>query len=200
MKLFMKMTLKYISFWGEVYSNYNRIKYISIEEKIKYLELTKMKRTDSWSLEDDRILATTIIESVSKGLTQGKGFEEAADRLTRSSAACGFRWNSVVRKQYENELNEAKASRKKNEESIQKVVVSNATEEIKKTTEGDPFEILSDLLQNLKEELQYYKLENENLRKQLEAKPKTEDLGALMQLFEKARNLGLLDNRQNPAM
>src|SRR5690606_5419511 len=46
------------------------------------------------------------------GSTQLNAFEEAGDKLNRTAAACGFRWNAVVRKRYEKELAEAKRERK----------------------------------------------------------------------------------------
>ena len=47
-----------------------------------------------------------------EGSTQLNAFEEVGDRLNRTSAACGFRWNAVVRHQYEKALELAKKQRK----------------------------------------------------------------------------------------
>src|SRR5690606_19746157 len=40
-------------------------------------------------------------------------FEEVGERIGRTSAACGFRWNSFVRKQYEEAIQIAKQQRHK---------------------------------------------------------------------------------------
>lgn len=47
-----------------------------------------------------------------KAKTQLNAFEEVGDKLNRTSAACGFRWNAVVRHQYEKALALAKKQRK----------------------------------------------------------------------------------------
>ena len=69
-------------------------------------------RQDAWLDENDELLAEAVIRHVKEGSTQLNAFEEASDLLNRTAAACGFRWNAVVRKKYEKELNEAKQERK----------------------------------------------------------------------------------------
>lgn len=69
-------------------------------------------RQDAWSEENDLLLAETVLRHVREGSTQLKAFEEIGDKLDRTSAACGFRWNAVVRKQYEKALGLAKKQRK----------------------------------------------------------------------------------------
>jgi prespore-specific regulator len=70
------------------------------------------KRQDSWSSGDDTLLAQTVLEHIKKGSTQLKAFEEIARILKRTASACGFRWNSYVRKQYKEAIEAAKESRK----------------------------------------------------------------------------------------
>ena len=41
-----------------------------------------------------------------------KAFEEVGKGVTRTAAACGFRWNSFVRKQFKQEIEAAKKTRK----------------------------------------------------------------------------------------
>src|SRR6476620_4548949 len=80
-------------------------------EKIR--ELKKMKvRQDAWTDEDDLLLAETVLRHVREGSTQLNAFEEVGDQLNRTSAACGFRWNAVVRYSYEQALQLAKRHRK----------------------------------------------------------------------------------------
>ncbi|MCO7174608.1 hypothetical protein ACFP7A_03115 [Sporolactobacillus kofuensis] len=72
------------------------------------------KRQDAWTKAEDLTLADTILRHIRRGSTQLAGFTEAGGLLSRTPAACGFRWNSAVRKMFENELMEAKAIRKEN--------------------------------------------------------------------------------------
>lgn len=69
-------------------------------------------RQDAWHKENDELLAEAVIKHVKEGSTQLNAFEEAGDALNRTAAACGFRWNAVVRRLYEKELAEAKKERK----------------------------------------------------------------------------------------
>ena len=69
-------------------------------------------RQDAWTEEDDLLLAETVLRHVREGSTQLNAFEEVGDKLNRTSAACGFRWNAVVRHNYEKALQLAKKQRK----------------------------------------------------------------------------------------
>ncbi|GIN69804.1 prespore-specific transcriptional regulator RsfA [Bacillus sp. J14TS2] len=69
-------------------------------------------RQDAWTEENDLLLAETVLRHVREGSTQLNAFEEVGDKLNRTSAACGFRWNAVVRHQYEKALDLAKKQRK----------------------------------------------------------------------------------------
>jgi prespore-specific regulator len=70
-------------------------------------------RQDAWSVEDDLILAEVTLRHIRDGGTQLSAFEEVGERIGRTSAACGFRWNSCVRKKYEEAISIAKAQRQK---------------------------------------------------------------------------------------
>ncbi|MBM7690632.1 prespore-specific regulator [Peribacillus deserti] len=69
-------------------------------------------RQDAWTEENDLLLAETVLRHVREGSTQLNAFEEIGDKLNRTSAACGFRWNAVVRHNYEKALQLAKKQRK----------------------------------------------------------------------------------------
>jgi prespore-specific regulator len=69
-------------------------------------------RQDAWSDEDDLLLAETVLRHVREGSTQLNAFEEVGDQLNRTASACGFRWNAVVREQYEKALDLSKKQRK----------------------------------------------------------------------------------------
>ena len=85
-------------------------------------------RQDAWMEEDDLLLAETVLRHVREGSTQLNAFEEVGDKLNRTSAACGFRWNAVVRHQYEklltwlksnvNNVNGCSAGRGRQEEAV----------------------------------------------------------------------------------
>jgi len=73
-------------------------------------------RQDAWSPDDDLILAEVTLRHIREGGTQLKAFEEVGERIGRTPAACGFRWNSCVRKRYEEAIRLAKAERQKTEQ------------------------------------------------------------------------------------
>jgi prespore-specific regulator len=69
-------------------------------------------RQDAWTKDEDAILAEVTLRHIREGSTQLVAFEEVGEKLTRTPAACGFRWNSLIRKQYEKAIAEAKKVRK----------------------------------------------------------------------------------------
>lgn len=69
-------------------------------------------RQDAWSHEDDLLLAETVLRHIRTGSTQLNAFEEVGDKLNRTSAACGFRWNAEVRQKYDQAMEIAKKQRK----------------------------------------------------------------------------------------
>ncbi|MDR4943359.1 RsfA family transcriptional regulator [Bacillus wiedmannii] len=72
-----------------------------------------ISRQDSWTNDNDLLLASTVLQYIRNGGTQLAAFKEVAKLLARTPSACGFRWNSYVRKQYEEEIQQAKQNRKK---------------------------------------------------------------------------------------
>lgn len=68
-------------------------------------------RQDAWTKEEDMLLAEVTLRSIREGGTQLSAFEEAGRILGRTPNACGFRWNSAVRKAFTNEIREAKSAR-----------------------------------------------------------------------------------------
>ncbi|MBE3569195.1 MAG: RsfA family transcriptional regulator [Bacillales bacterium] len=77
-------------------------------------------RQDAWTEENDLLLAETVLRHVREGSTQLNAFEEVGDKLNRTSAACGFRWNAVVRHRYEKALQLAKKQRKQRQRLLGK--------------------------------------------------------------------------------
>lgn len=69
-------------------------------------------RQDAWTQDEDLLLAEVVLRHIREGGTQLAAFEEVGKKLSRTSAACGFRWNSYVRKQYKSGIELAKKQRK----------------------------------------------------------------------------------------
>ncbi|MEH7222234.1 RsfA family transcriptional regulator [Bacillus sp. JJ1566] len=78
------------------------------------------ERQDAWTEENDLLLAETVLKHVREGSTQLNAFEEVGDKLNRTSAACGFRWNAVVRHSFEKDLQLAKKHRKQRQRALGK--------------------------------------------------------------------------------
>ncbi|MGB3889984.1 MAG: RsfA family transcriptional regulator, partial [Priestia megaterium] len=48
-------------------------------------------RQDAWTHDEDLLLAEIVLRHIREGGTQLAAFEEVGKKLTRTSAACGFR-------------------------------------------------------------------------------------------------------------
>lgn len=82
-------------------------------------------RQDAWTQDEDLLLAEVVLRHIREGGTQLQAFEEVGRRLSRTAAACGFRWNSFVRKQYKSGIELAKKQRK---EAKKRPVLSETTQ------------------------------------------------------------------------
>lgn len=69
-------------------------------------------RQDAWTKDEDVVLADTVLQYIREGKTQLEAFKDVANQLSRTSAACGFRWNATIRKNYQDVVNSAKEERK----------------------------------------------------------------------------------------
>ncbi|MGZ4164554.1 MAG: RsfA family transcriptional regulator [Tumebacillaceae bacterium] len=90
----------------------------------------KTVRQDAWTVEDDNVLADIILRQIRTGGTQLAAFQEAGMKLGRTQAACGFRWNGVVRKQYTAQIEIAKADRRTTKELQQQSSQGPSTESL----------------------------------------------------------------------
>ncbi|SEB17205.1 transcription factor, RsfA family [Thalassobacillus cyri] len=72
-----------------------------------------VNRQDAWKEDEDLLLAETVLRCIRQGRTQLEAFREVADKLSRTPAACGFRWNANVRKHYQQAIETAKNERKR---------------------------------------------------------------------------------------
>ncbi|MDZ5470684.1 RsfA family transcriptional regulator [Bacillus sp. 31A1R] len=93
-------------------------------------------RQDAWSQDEDILLAEVVLRHIREGGTQLQAFEEVGRQLSRTSAACGFRWNSYVRKQYKSAIELAKKQRKELKKNTHLEEVPIESQE--KTTINDP--------------------------------------------------------------
>jgi len=71
-------------------------------------------RHDAWTLENEQLLAETVLSYVQNGRTQSAAFKDVGNRLNRTAVACGYRWNAELRKKYTKELEQAKMKRNLN--------------------------------------------------------------------------------------
>src|SRR5690606_27288730 len=149
-------------------------------------------------------------------------FEEVGRTLSRTAAACGFRWNSYVRKQYKSGIELAKKQRKQlkqhnNGEQIKQTSAEQQPAEHTTTSSQPPELRLRDVIHFLEKyektehELQNVLNENKNLTNQitklqdqvntLKAQNNTlenniqlieEDYKALIEIMERARKMVVL--------
>ncbi|WP_416151055.1 RsfA family transcriptional regulator [Salipaludibacillus sp. HK11] len=101
-----------------------------------------MIRQDAWNQDEDLLLAETVLRHIREGGTQLAAFDEVAERLSRTSAACGFRWNSSVRKKYQSAIQMAKKTRKEAKKQLvsqnhDQVVINSSGENIGQQDESD---------------------------------------------------------------
>lgn len=101
-------------------------------------------RQDAWTDDEDLLLAEVVLRHIREGGTQLSAFKEVGRHLSRTPAACGFRWNSYVRKQYKERIEEAKQLRKVEHYEVKETKVL----EPKSITLND----VIDFLQNYKDE------------------------------------------------
>lgn len=174
-------------------------------------------RQDAWSHEDDLLLAETVLRHIREGSTQLLAFDEVGDKLNRTSAAVGFRWNAIVRNKYVQAIQLAKKQRKE-------LKRSQAMKEAKKSTPtptkniplNQPMDLgmvinyLQDLQRStfqshqLESETERLQEENEKLKHEIERLEKDyhalnekysliqEDYQSLIAIMERARKMVVL--------
>lgn len=170
-------------------------------------------RQDAWTQDEDLLLAEVVLRSIREGGTQLSAFEEVGRKLTRTAAACGFRWNSYVRKQYQSGIEAAKKQRKElrkklgvhathftneltayqpettNSLSIQDVI--RFLEQYEQTPLNSDLQAekiqLAERVEELKKEADALKEENSELKNKLRAKEN--DYKALIEIMDRARQI-----------
>ncbi|MCY7966280.1 sporulation-specific transcriptional regulator GerR [Bacillus haynesii] len=182
-------------------------------------------RQDAWTQDEDILLAEVVLRHIREGGTQLSAFEEVGKALSRTAAACGFRWNSFVRKQYQSGIELAKKQRKELRKkigihsanlpgSVKTVSGNNAEnltlddviqylEKLKEVPVQKDFidekKKLAEEINELKQEVEKLRSENQSLKKRLELTE--EDYKALIEIMERARKMVVLqeDERNKKA-
>ncbi|MGG3562025.1 RsfA family transcriptional regulator [Neobacillus rhizosphaerae] len=95
-------------------------------------------RQDAWSQDEDLLLAEVVLRHIREGGTQLQAFEEVGKQLSRTSAACGFRWNSYVRKQYKSGIELAKRQRKELKKQVVTIEGEVIQDSVKVETVSSP--------------------------------------------------------------
>jgi prespore-specific regulator len=179
-------------------------------------------RQDAWSQDEDLLLAEVVLRHIREGGTQLQAFEEVGKQLSRTSAACGFRWNSFVRKQYKSGIELAKKQRKElKKQSIttdKEITKEFAAEETPTSStarrEGITFQAVVHFLENLQKqaaaassieeakaksiqkikelEKKSHSLAAENERLAKNLKAIEEDYRSLIEIMERARKMVVL--------
>lgn len=149
-------------------------------------------RSDAWTAEDDERLAELVLQHIRTGSTQLRAFEEAANLLGRTNAACGYRWNGVVRKHYRDEIDAAKQDRKASHRPAPKLV--EEVEEPSVTTMTS-----SDSMRDVVNFLEQYDEQYQNLRQQLE-QSESEKHYLKNRVHELEEQLGTLAPPQNASL
>lgn len=133
-------------------------------------------RQDAWSHNEDLLLAEVVLRKIREGGTQLQAFEEVGKQLARTAAACGFRWNSYVRKQYKSGIELAKKQRKeqRNQFRVNKELsgLEQKTVDVLTTVESEsqvvPFEKLVRLLRGLYDQLEKSHEEDDEIKQSQE--------------------------------
>ncbi|WP_433749472.1 RsfA family transcriptional regulator [Falsibacillus pallidus] len=182
-------------------------------------------RQDAWSQDEDLLLAEVVLKHIREGGTQLHAFEEVGKRLSRTAAACGFRWNSFVRKQYRSGIELAKkhrkeAKKKKNpagghsSHSAEQVTESKKETQKKELSVKDFIAYVEKLeseggsVQNLKNEIEELKKEQKLLKARLAEAEQNylhtsdkyhaleEDYRSLLGILDRARKMAVMEENE----
>lgn len=172
-----------------------------------HLEVYVMKRKDEWSYEEDLLLAQTVLTHIENKSTQLNAFEEVGERLKRTAAACGFRWNSKVRKEHSEAIKRAKKTKmisrvnriKKTAMQVFDTPTTNkiATDESSLELVIKSLNVFHDEYHDLKKKntaLQQKVMElNNQLDEVKNLSTPADDMQNLMQIIRRAEQLGLFE-------
>ncbi|GAB6989437.1 RsfA family transcriptional regulator [Paenibacillus pini] len=170
-----------------------------------------MVRQDSWTPEDDLCLSTTVLDYIKSGGTQLTAFEIVGEKTNRTPAACGFRWNSNLRKMYASEIKEAKLNRtllKSQKKVHSKSTHRYITNSVSSNSVIGLEDIINSLMQfkeqfeDMRKTIMYLNNKNEELEQKSSKDHNdttTDDMRSLLEIMKRAEKLGLM-NREKPAI
>ncbi|MBO9130275.1 RsfA family transcriptional regulator [Bacillus sp. 165] len=163
-------------------------------------------RQDAWTDEEDLLLAEVVLRHIKEGGTQLLAFKEVGRHLSRTPAACGFRWNSYVRKQYKAHIEEAKQLRKEaivreepvkqsvNNQSSDSITLSQVVAFLQKLEEQTNENTLHAQIEKLEQEKQFLLNEKEELLTKLELLE--EEYRTLFDYIDRKRNVVVLESSE----
>jgi len=177
-------------------------------------------RQDAWTQDEDLLLAEVVLRHIREGGTQLQAFEEVGRRLSRTAAACGFRWNSYVRKQYQEAIELAKKQRKEKRKASENSLLTKDAREgenVKITWQeviaflqstqqsfahyqhiADENRALKRDMEQLQQMVTKLQMEKEQLQKELNTMK--EDYQTLIGIMERARKMVVLEEEQAKKM
>ncbi|MGG1650496.1 RsfA family transcriptional regulator [Paenibacillus sp. NRS-1775] len=166
-----------------------------------------MYRQDAWTNREDELLATIILSNIKDNKTQLNSFEEVGEKINRTSAACGFRWNSALRHQYKDEIRIAKEERMLNKrdtvnKKTDKPIISsesNFTQNIDILISTvnkikDEYLHMQETIRKMKNKITELTIELEEAKKQNRPLTATEDLDSLIKILHRAEEMGVFNN------
>lgn len=137
-------------------------------------------RQDAWTLDEDKLLAETVITHIRTGSTQIKAFEEVGKLVNRTAAACGFRWNSYIRRLYKDDITKAKKEKKERLSPSSSEQLDKLENPVKENKNAHSLPLLEDMLSyvqtlykdavkgtQLQSELEQYREKMKELERQL---------------------------------
>lgn len=155
-----------------------------------------MEKKNSWSLNDDNLLAEVVLAHIKNGVTQIKAFEAAAKKLGRTTGACAFRWNSTIRKKFSDTIINIK-NNKQTSTNLFETQGQTQQEDGKSTT---LIEEISDYVNELENKIEQLQIEIKQLREQANHNKEkylaNDDFQKLISIITNARDKGFL-NRAN---
>lgn len=169
-------------------------------------------RSDAWTPDDDNKLADIVLRHIREGSTQLNAFVEAANLLGRTPAACGYRWNGVVRRNFSDDIKQAKQEKKNHaalkghfsrrrpwtpdleDSSIDGIIRALKQHERLFYELQEHNRELQDRVNSLQQELEQLQFENRQLRERSPASGNgieqlTEDSKTLLAIMERARKM-----------
>lgn len=155
-------------------------------------------RQEGWAEFEDELLAKTVIDYVQNGKTQLLAFEEAAKKLNFTPHVCAFRWNSSLRKRYDEEMKAAK------EQKALLPPKKYYTKKVVSIQERMPLSV-----QQVLEMLQAFVSDYENVKREVNIFKKqqqnpeslhfsVDDVEVMASLFKRARDQNLLEEGNQP--